>query len=191
MNVAWWALGVSALSLFVAASSLLWNVYSFRRTGPIVRVEFSMVTGVELFEGVEDDSRYPWELTRSLWDSGRTYRRFIKFRIDVRNIGRSPIDIDSVSVGYLPHFDLFETYVYRPGTESSIRLDHGSRRVFEQEFRDLVGVQAHEIGKRAQRIYARVSLGDGVTLEPSVIPYSKLLDAISEAEKEAAAGGPE
>jgi hypothetical protein len=85
MNVAWWALAVSALSLVVATGSLGWNIYAFRRSGPKV-VAFLGHPHAGLV-------RFIFEVlgARKAPGSGPSHQPVL---LQIYNVGRQEVDID-------------------------------------------------------------------------------------------------
>lgn len=91
MSVAWWALAVSALSLVAAISSLAWNIYIFRKGGPVVVVKFGMTFNEAILE-----QGFPEPLVDGDIRGGAEWTLMY---CDVYNKGRSAIDVLNVTFG--------------------------------------------------------------------------------------------
>lgn len=78
------ALGISMCSFLVALSALIWNVMSFRRSGP--RTELRVNASVRRRTRFDDRSY--------LSNNGG----IVEYEITVRNLGRLPIDVSEMSV---------------------------------------------------------------------------------------------
>jgi hypothetical protein len=183
MTVSWWALGISAFSLTVSALSLGWSIYSFRRTGPIVKVDMQLISG---FGHRKKKPRVleDWQYLGVNYGMHRV--QYIELEMGVYNRGRSSVDIVQASFGIKgADFDM-DTMSAKMNKMTPLRLEHGSKAIFKMDIVDILeGVEDAELAA-LEYFIGQVELGNGTSSFSQKLPYADWLEAVVSAKRDAA-----
>ncbi|MFE0021908.1 hypothetical protein [Amycolatopsis sp. NPDC059021] len=183
MNVAWWALGVSVLSLLAASGSLAWNIYSFHRAGPQIVVKIGMSCWMDPPSelGVPMPAAFKREYVPHplpgeeplLSDDEIFIARRMRFTVTVHNTGRAPVNLDLVSVTASPPRIGPSAHSWEEA-HLPIRMEQGVSHIFE--------ISAHEVIDQARvkvldipSFQASARLGNGKRVLSNKITYPEYM----------------
>ncbi|WP_410632863.1 hypothetical protein [Amycolatopsis sp. cmx-4-83] len=183
MTVSWWALGVSVFSLTVAVMSLGWNIYSFRRTGPVVQVELHLVSG-SANQKKKPRVLQEWQYVGVRF--GMHQVKFIQLEMAVYNKGRSPVDLVEAMFGVKgPAVDVAMSSA-KMNKRIPLRLEHGSKAVFKMDIVDILeDIEKDELTK-LEYFVGQVELGNGDSVFSKRLPYDSWLDSLARAKESVA-----
>jgi hypothetical protein len=174
MDVGWWALGVSALSMTVSAGSLAWNMHTFKWTGP--RVEITLGAGVFVAPVDELTGAFPpmfSGVASRMSEADTRITKSILLVATIRNVGRSPVQVIAPSI----HVGPSESSIPFPsGQHRDGRLDAASQFSWQATVFEVINLLAR--GEIANVKWFRVTanLGDGTTVESQKVLLQELLD---------------
>ncbi|WP_219152326.1 hypothetical protein [Amycolatopsis sp. TNS106] len=191
MNVAWWAIVVSACSLIVAGISLGWNVVSFRRSGPLISVTLTINPTQEVRserEGFKD-----WQVI--MLSNDRFSCTKVNAAVSVINSGRAAVDITDILIKVDPlkgapvSISSSARLKSNDQQETERRLEAGSTKVFNFDISEWWTVDRF-IGRHSPDrswvelldISTTVTLGNGVAIKAKKIPYRSFTKFVEDLE---------
>lgn len=189
MNVAWWALAVSGLSLIVAASSLIWNIRSFVLTGPLVVLEI----GAAGISTSIDDWRHVWpekysSRSDTLTELDRYWSKRILLMIDATNKGRLQVQVSHVFVEIHTKKSSKSMMIPYGGDEMPVEVTAGTSHGWQLSVYDaLVQVEGIKL-MDVISFSAYALLGNGETVRSNKLPLTECIGLLMSLDKSGSSG---